>query len=409
MKLPLPLLTAGLALLGALGSTVFLYREATHAVDTVLDQRLSGAGTAAALLVKAEHLEALAAAENLDGAFLVDPALKVLGDTNGPAGRAADLLRVDPERVTLALAGHPTIGHGYDLAGVKVRTGYFPVRENGAVVAVLGLEAGALFSNAGGQLQRALGISAALALLGALALALLASRQVKSDRQREQALAKAERGELLTRVAATAAHEIRNPLAVIRGTVELMQERSGASQGDKDRAALRDVLGEVDRLKQLTDDLLELSADRALQLGPVEVDLLLEELLLGMRAASPQATFTLSGEGGAPVQADGHRLRQVFLNLLRNAVQAAPSGTISISIQRDAAGVKVTVADDGPGVSPEIAARLFEPFATSRSEGTGLGLAVSRRFVERHGGQLRLVPSARGACFEVLLPGTVPS
>ncbi|MBS1153971.1 MAG: sensor histidine kinase [Myxococcaceae bacterium] len=309
---------------------------------------------------------------------------------------------MDAERVTTALAGLASIGHGYDVGGVNIRTGYFPVRSGGQPVAVLALEAGASFGGGSRQLERALLISVLLALLGAAALAVVATRQVRAERARQEALAKVARAELLTQIAASAAHEIRNPLGVIRGTVELMRERPGLDE--RGRASLSDVLGQVERLKQLTEDLLDLSADRPLALETVPLGELLRETVDAAQAAFPGARFVLSGGALPSIQGDAGRLRQVFLNLFQNAAQASPNGKVTVTAEPEAAGVRVRIADDGPGISAEVAARLFEPFVTAREGGTGLGLAVSRRFVERHGGSLRNLEQRAGALFEVVLP-----
>jgi two-component system OmpR family sensor kinase len=408
VRVPIPLVTAALALAGAMAATIYLYVQADQAVASMIDQRLSGAGTAASLLVGAEpepeRLLALAKAESLDGAFLVDQNLQVRADTNGPTGRSADLLRVDPERVAAAFAGSSSIGRAYDVGGVTVRTGYFPVRSAGKIVAVLGLEAGVAFSGPSHRLDRALAVSALLALLGAAALALIASRQVRVERAQQQALARAARAELLAQIAAAAAHEIRNPLGVIRGTVELMQERSGSVLTDRDRAALADVLSEVERLKQLTEDLLDLSIDRPLAIASIQLAEVLRETITAAQQAFPQTTFELRCPPLPLTQGDAGRLRQVFLNLLQNAAQARSGARVTVSGQAEANRVRVTVSDDGPGISPEVAARLFEPFVTARTGGTGLGLAICRKLVERHQGSLRNLEAPAGASFEVILP-----
>lgn len=391
---PLPLLAAALALAGATVATAFLYREASHAAEAALDQRLLGAGNTAALLLgpapTAEQLKSLMAAESLDGALVVDRALTVAADANGAAGERADLLRIDAEQVAAARAGTPSVAHGYDVGGLTIRTGYTALPGGNAVLV---LEAGARFGGAAQPLDRALLGALALAFLGAVGLAAIATRQARSERARQEAA-------LLTQVAAAAAHEIRNPLGVIRGTVELMRERPGLD--DRGREALADVLGEVERLKRLTEDLLDLSADRPLARDPFSLGELLADAAAATRAAHPKVQVALTPGPAATVRGDAGRLRQVFLNLLWNAAQAA--GGVEVGWAVEGRAVCVFVADDGPGIAPEVAARLFEPFATTRAGGTGLGLAVSKRLVERHGGTLRLAPSAKGARFEVRLP-----
>jgi signal transduction histidine kinase len=98
------------------------------------------------------------------------------------------------------------------------------------------------------------------------------------------------------------------------------------------------------------------------------------------------------------------RLRQVFVNLLANAAQAGARRIEVRGVARDGTAA-VEIRDDGPGVAPELAERIFDPFTSGRRDGTGLGLAVSRRIVERHGGELRLVAEARpGATFVLRIP-----
>lgn len=411
-RLFIPLIAALLGLAGALGAALVLYRAGTQALDEVLGARLRAAGESAALLAgshppSAAELRALMSVNALDGAYCVTPELAVSADATGPARRRVDLLRTDAGQVTRALAGEPVIARGYHLGELEVMAGYFPLRGDGGLVhGVLVLEAGRAFASARTALTRALVVGAALALVGALALGLVAARWARDARERQEAAARAARGEALSKMAAMAAHEIRNPLGVIRGTVELMMERSGTALGPRDRAGLEDVLGEVERLRRLTEDLLDLSADRALTLESVQPELLLEDAARATDAAFPGIRVRLELKAELPaLQGDAGRLRQVFANLLQNAAQAQGQGEVRVVAGVDGAHLVVRVEDDGPGVPDRIRGQLFEPFVTGKESGTGLGLALCRRLVERHGGVLRLVPEPRqGSTFEVRLP-----
>ncbi len=406
----LPVAAAALSLAGSLGATLTLHRAAASALDRELDERLRGAGASAALFfarapASAEDLSALVAQNGLDGAFVVDRELRVKVDAFGQAGRKVDLLRVDPERVQRAFDGVANVGFGYELGALQVGSGYFPIRTAAGVDAVLALEAGRAFVAAAGTVRRARDVSVGLSLLGALALAVVAARWAKSERERRWQAERAARGEALTRVAAAAAHEIRNPLGIIRGTVELMLERSRAALSERDLRATADILGEVERLRRLTEDLMDLSADRPLATARVRLPELLEEAARALEAAHPGIQVRRAFSGEAEVSGDPGRLRQVVLNLLVNAAQAQGSGEVGLELSTGEGSVRVRVRDQGPGLSEEVQARLFEPFATGKATGTGLGLAVSRRLVERHGGTLRLVGGAHtGALFEVRLP-----
>jgi signal transduction histidine kinase len=405
-----PLVAALVGLAGALAATLALHRAAAAALDRVLEERLRGAGeTAAALLdgrtPSAEALREIMEANRLDGAYVVGPGLVVLADATGPAGVRADLLRVDAGRVEDALQGRATVGRAYDVGSLAVETAYFPLRAaDGAVPAVLALEAGRAFLEARTGLARALGLGIGLACAGALALAVVAARWSRAERQRSEGAALAARGEAISRMAAMVAHEIRNPLGIIRAAVELVRERAGPALPDRDRERLQDVLGEVERLRRLTEDFLELAAERPP--GTAEVDLgdVAAEAARGSAALHPGLEVHLDVPPSARVTGEAGRLRQVLANLLSNAAQA---GARRAEIVADVADgeVRLRVRDDGPGIPPELGERLFDPFATARAGGTGLGLAVSRRIVERYGGTLRLERGGEaGATFELRLP-----
>jgi signal transduction histidine kinase len=405
----LPILVAALALVGALGAMVFLQRAASAALVRVQDERLRAAGESAAILLQAsntdsETLQRLVTSNGLDGAFLVDRSLDLLADSRGPAGARINLLRADPRRIDEAFQGRPTTTSSYSFGDLEVGVGYFPVRGSQAEVqAVLGLEAGETFAGPRRSLLNAFIAGCVLSLITALVLAFLAAEWIRADRIRQEASVQAIRGETMSRMAAIAAHEIRNPLGVIRGTVDLMRERKGQDAA-RDNAALTDIVSEVERLRQLTDDLLELSANRPLALTEVQLDVLLAEVGRAIETAFPSIRVALQCEPTPALQADGGRLRQVFLNLLTNAAQAQSTGTIDVSLAARGDSVRVLVRDQGPGIPEGLRLKLFDG-TTTKETGNGLGLALSRRLIERHGGQLSLAQaSSAGATFEVILP-----
>lgn len=404
----LPLVLAALGLAGAAGVAVFLHRAASEAVDGLLAARLASAGeTTAALLPPTPTAATLAAvmeANALDGAYLVGRDRRVLADARGPANAPVDLLRTDAERLGRAFAGASSVSADYALGELAVLGGYFPV--GAGPDAVLVLEAGERFAAPRRALGRALALGLALALLAAGGLALAATRHQRAEAARERATLEASRGEALARLAAIAAHEIRNPLSVIQATVELLRERLGETLDARGHQALEDVVGEVHRLRRLTEDLLDLSARRELQRAPVELGALLAEVARSTEAAHPAVQVAVEPAGDLALWADPSRLRQVFTNLVANAAQAQGEGRVTVRATGSPAELLVRVEDQGPGVPEELKASLFELFVTTRAGGTGLGLAVSRRLVEAHGGTLALVPSARGATFEVRLPRT---
>lgn len=417
-SLAAPIIAAAIGLLGALAATLYLHHAATTAVERVLEERLQGAGQSAAALLgrqaaSTDDLQAVTRSNELDGAYLVEADLRVVVDAGGQAGGRADLLRIDPRRIADALAGTQAVVPGYAMGSLTVLTGYFPVVRRAGPAAetrnVLVLEAGQTFVAAQARLARARNFAVLLALLSALGLAVVGGRFTRAQRARQQAATQAARGELLSRLAAMAAHEIRNPLGVIRGTVDLMRERAGAALGARDRQSLDDITGEVDRLRRLTEDLLSLASDRPLSVTTVDVGALLQEAARATEAAFPEVRASVAIDrrnGTSPsISADPALLRQVFANLLSNAAQANHQGEISVAVVRHSRTVEITIIDQGPGVPPEIGDRLFQLYFTTKSEGTGLGLAIARRIVERHDGTLVLRRGGPpGATFVVTLP-----
>ncbi|MFO0583991.1 MAG: HAMP domain-containing sensor histidine kinase [Anaeromyxobacter sp.] len=405
-----PLAAALLGLAGSLGATYGLYRAASGAVDRVLEERLRGAGVTAAELLAdtaatGERLRGIMDSNRLDGAYVVSPALEVVADATGPSGVKADLLRVDAERVRAALEGRITMARAYDVGPLAVDTAYFPIRApDGAVPAVLALEVGQAFAAARTGLRQALAVGVMLACLGAVALGVVAARFAAAERRERDAAARAARGDAMSRMAAVAAHEIRNPLGIIRTAVELVRERAGPGLEPRSREHLEDVLGEVERLRRLTEDFLDLSAERTMALHPIDLAEVVADAARGCLALHPELEVR---EDLAPlprVPADARRLRQVLANLLDNAAQAG-ARRVELSARPGAGAVQLTIRDDGRGVPPELRERLFEAFATGREQGTGLGLAVSRRLVELHGGSLALLPvDGPGAAFRITLP-----
>ncbi len=408
-RLLVPIVAGLVGLTGSLGATLFLHRSANTALERVFEERLRGAGeTASELFARAEAddaaLRALMAANGLEGAYVLDSSLQILADATGAAPAPADLLRIDAARVRHALAGRASVAFAYSVGDHPIATGYFPLRgPDGATKAVLALEAGQAFLGAKTSLARARWIGVGLSALGALALAAIALRWSRVEAQRRHAAEQAARGDALGRMGAMVAHEIRNPLGVIRGAVELVSARSGGTLPERDREALGDVLGEVERVRRITEDFLDLAREPRLVASPVDLAEITADAARGIASSHPALAVAVEVPA-LTIQGDAVRLRQVLANLLLNAAQA---GARAVSVRGEAVAgcARLEVRDDGPGIDPAVRDRLFEIFATGRRDGNGLGLALSRRIVERHGGALRhLADVAPGAAFELRLP-----
>jgi len=404
-----PLVAGLLGLVGALAVTLYLHGAANGALDRVLEERLLGAGETAAEMVgrsvpSTATLRAVMKANQLEGIFLLSPGLEIQADATGTPGSRADLLRVDQGRVKRALAGEPSLAFSFAVGGVKVATGYFPVHgADGQVRSVLALEAGQSLAEARGGLRRALWGGMALSTVVALALAFVAFRWARGEEHRRRAATLAAKGEAVSRMAAMVAHEIRNPLGTIRGAAELVRARGAGRLSGPDGEALADILGEVDRLRRLTDDFLDLAGSRPFAAVPVEVVEVAEEAGRALLRTHPGETVIVRLPS-LVVAGDPGRLRQVFANLFANAAQAG-AGRIDVTGRVSEGRAQIDVHDDGPGIDPALRERLFDPFASGRKDGTGLGLAICRRIVEAHGGELHAVSDhAPGTTFRMWLP-----
>jgi two-component system nitrogen regulation sensor histidine kinase GlnL len=205
------------------------------------------------------------------------------------------------------------------------------------------------------------------------------------------------------------AHEVKNPLAGLRGAAQLLQRRV---DGAELQALAGLIIDEADRLAALANRLLH--HDGAAQLGAVNVHQLLDRLseLLQAEPAPPRLRHDF--DPSLPdVYGDAGRLQQVLLNLARNAVEAG-ARTLTLRTRAEhgvragtrvlRSALRVDVVDDGPGVPAELRDTLFEPLVSGRADGTGLGLALSREIAQEHGGELRCVSRPGETVFSLYLP-----
>jgi signal transduction histidine kinase len=263
-----------------------------------------------------------------------------------------------------------------------------------------------------GDLRRSR-VSTWLALAGILVAAVLAlnlgrtlkHQRLEQERLRED-LRRSEHLAALGKLLAGVAHEVRNPLAGIRSTVQLWERLPDTA---RTQGSLHAVVKAVDRLNDIVTRLLYFSrADRA-QRQPVSVNEVLREALklLEAQAAAQGVELELDLESELPnIVGSAGALREVFLNLATNALQAMPQGgrlQCSTRSAREKHTVEIRFSDTGSGVPPDARAHLFEPFFTTRPDGTGLGLALCREIVTQHGGQIELVGDGLGATFRVVL------
>jgi len=249
-------------------------------------------------------------------------------------------------------------------------------------------------------------------------------RKLEEQVQRTQHLA------ALGQMAAGVAHEIRTPLNSIRGFTQLIQETllKPDSGMEKHAEYTTIVIEEVDRMNRIVQDLLDFSRQRELTLLPVKIENLMSDLVreveLEFKAANIKLLLDVASESLPGVLGNGDKLRQVFRNILLNAMQASkPGAEVKVRVATAEGSllshrkegeateeirrreVTVEVTDQGAGIAPDVLGKIFDPFFTTKSVGTGLGLSISLKIVDQHGGRIDVKSEAgNGAVFTVHLP-----
>ncbi len=227
--------------------------------------------------------------------------------------------------------------------------------------------------------------------------------------QTQQELVRVEKLAAIGELAAGVAHEINNPLAIIRGNAELLQMSLPDDSSQQEEIGI--ISRQVGRMERIVANLLRFARQERKRIGPAPVNTILDEILAQVGHQIPLEGYTLEKRfcgGELVILADGDQLRQVFTNIVVNGLQAMPAGgTLSVTTRADAArGVcEVMICDSGVGIPAENLGQIFNPFFTTRGDGTGLGLSVSYGIVRDHGGDIVVESSpGKGSCFRVTLP-----
>ncbi len=235
--------------------------------------------------------------------------------------------------------------------------------------------------------------------------------QAVEERQRD--VVRAERLAAVGKMAATITHEVRNPLSAIGLNTELLEEElADIGANDEAKSLCRAIQKEVDRLTDITEEYLSFARLPKPKLHPHDVNAVVESMLdfqreqLGARGVQLDVQLA----GAVPrIEMDDGQIRQALLNLIRNAADAvSESGNGHVTVQTRMAGrkqVELVVTDDGPGMTEDMVAKVFDPFFSTKEGGTGLGLALVQQIIHEHGGTIRVESEpGHGASFVVSLP-----
>jgi two-component system sensor histidine kinase HydH len=253
-----------------------------------------------------------------------------------------------------------------------------------------------------------------LGILGLAAIFYTQHRHLAEVKALEGEVERRERLSTLGNMAAAVAHEIRNPLNAISMGLQRLRVEFAPAEADEYRRLLEVAQGEVRRLNTIVEEFLSLARPLSLKPEAIQVAALLDAVV-GLveheaRSAGIRIERQIPGELPA-LHADRDRMNQVLLNLALNGIQAMPDGGALILGAAAADGtMTLTVEDTGPGISPDLLPRVFEPYVTTKTKGLGLGLTIARRIVEAHAGRIEVESGAgRGTRFRVMLPVDGPN
>lgn len=346
------------------------------------------------------QLATLRGATGVANASLIDTSGVTLVDARAPdlaEGTASPIAAAAGEELARVLQGTPAVSRAFRSEGREVKVGLAPVKdEHGRVAGVVAIEAVATYLPLVADLGRRLLLIALVTMLAIAVLAAFVIRGAASAAGLERRLSRSENLAAMGRLTATLAHEIKNPLAIIRGSAQ----RLGKLEPEAQRMA-QFVVEETDRLSRTVARYLQFArgeqpADEhgdALAALQATLDLLQGEL--AARHVTLARPETIAGP--AAVSLDNESLKQLYLNLILNAVEAMPEGgRLDVGTAERAGRIEISIGDQGPGIPADVLKKLGQPFVTTRASGSGLGLFLARRLAESAGGELA-IDSAPGA------------
>jgi len=319
-------------------------------------------------------------------------------------GELYPLWDMDYEEILKALDGAPSSTGLYQSPGGGYsKAGYAPVPSaSGKTSIVVAAEANADFLQGMSGLRTLLIAATTISLTGLAIFVWLVSKATGSLIRTRESLMHAETLASMGRMAAGIAHEVRNPLFIMRGSAENLRKKHPGDAEEIDEF----IIDEVDRLNGILTDYLLFARNESTSVFETDLVRLLDRsirLVSDPGQAGKVAIETRFAVATAPFEGEEKKLQQVFLNLLLNAIQAMEgSGNLRVSLSRSRSDYSLEFADNGPGIPERDLERVFEPFYTTRPSGSGLGLAIARRVVEDHKGEISLAARKDGGTVVII-------
>ena len=342
---------------------------------------------------------------NLQDIYIISPVKDLLVDVKPDFNIGETYKSIEPELIKSALAGKITSSEIYTLGDHKFLTAVIPLLdETNSVAAILIAEARAEFFNVIEEFNNGLLLFSLVNAIVILTVAFFLYRSLKNLIDLQNKVKNQEHLVKLGEMAAAVAHEIRNPLGIIRGTNEIISKK----YGKKDDDFFKYIPLELNRLNKLINDFLSFARDGNLNFEKIDVDLLLKKIILGFEEYSDiKINFEINDKAQI-ITTDLNALEQVLLNVFQNSIQAINGkGKIEVVTGfKSKKKIYIQIKDNGIGIKPESLKNVFEPFFTTKEKGSGLGLAISKRLVEQMGGSIEIESGINnGTTAIIILPG----
>lgn len=391
-----------------LAATIVLYRRAERHLDNEMGERLKSVASGLARVVEVAAPDSLSAdvfgdglitllfdaslESDLSNVVILTPGGRTVVDLGGfvEPGEPNPFIALDFSAVTQARSGIPAYTNLYQSGDVYMKSAYAPVKSgDGEVIGILGVEAGAGYFTELRELSSMIVFIVGACVAAVAVLGWLFYRQsMVLDRVQEAAIRK-ENLATMGRMVANIAHDIRNPLSIIKTSAQRLNRKY-----DADNDVLSYISEEVDELNRILTGYLEFAGSHRSTIGTHSVQGVVRRCL---RVVEPEIQagnidLTLNApEDDVIMAADDKRAQQAVMNVLMNAVQAVgEGGAIDVMVETAPPFVDIVIVDDGAGISPKELDDVTKPFYTKRADGSGLGLSIVKTIMEEHGGRLRI-------------------
>jgi signal transduction histidine kinase len=424
--------TALLLLLFNLGSWLFLQRMGNYLErelekhltsiarlmqrninNQYIDDLLSNNEPEFAVFFIQQDLRQLVDKEELQAAFIIDRNFVVLSDGGTGFGIEQRRTYLQQDSIAIWRAWQDSISASpiHIVAGNRFKNVYAPLKDASRdIVALLVLEANADFFEILSLFRRGLIIGGFISLGLIVVFSFFISWMISLLIRTQESLKQSEKLAAMGQMAASMAHEIRNPLGIIKSTADVLKEKY--IDPDKTDELFDYISEEVKRLNHLVNNFLSFAREPKLELKSAWIENMIKKAVAAIEREDPDKTISVNFASSAELQPflfDENAIQQVLFNMLINSIQAIDQvGVIAIDLTsinlKNKLYAKISISDNGTGIEGDVN-KIFEPFYTTKSSGSGLGLAISKQIVEKHGGWIEVESQpGEGTTFRVFLP-----